>query len=375
MSSEQPLTHLRTLQVTVAFTTHTLYEFLSRCVVLEELRLGDTTYLSLGMIAEALRKFCPRLTELFLNDRVIPDKGLADLLAASTAGWKSLGLGKVSQIGPLSVNQILKSAPTLRNLWVDGTTSFTSQCVQTLLISAPHLTRLCALDEREGAYGYEISRRAEDLVSSEWACCESLEILALEIRGVPRPEHRVRTNGRPFSQEERDTMSKDYPRIRQDMIYERLGQLKNLRVLVLGHDEVMDGSNFGLYYKDKDSEGEFANAKYIQVGYQYDCLDMSLVSGLDKLRDLKELRRVGLKRMAVHFYNAEEQTWARKVWPKFGQAAMDTFWEDRWGGLFIECNVGTIQKIKIKKETHWHSGRRHFFVRFSPPLVLFFFLL
>ena len=145
--------------------------------------MEDTKYFSIEMIAEATRKHCLRLTELFLHDRVIPEKDMADLLTASTAGWKSLGLGKVGQLGPLSVYQILESSPTLRNLWVDGITFFTDRNVQTLLRNAPHLTRLCALDEREGACGHEINLTAEDLLSSEWACCESLEFLVLEIGG------------------------------------------------------------------------------------------------------------------------------------------------------------------------------------------------
>jgi len=50
---------------------------------------------------------------------------------------------------------------------------------------------------------------------------------------------------------------------------------------------------------------------HVQIGYQHDCLDMSLASGLDQMQDLKELRRVGLERMAVQFFNA--------AWPSSGR--------------------------------------------------------
>ncbi|KAF9120644.1 hypothetical protein BGW39_011203 [Mortierella sp. 14UC] len=52
-----------------------------------------------------------------------------------------------------------------------------------------------------------------------------------------------------------------------------------------------------------------------EIYRQYDCLAMTLDSGLDLLRDLKELQIVGLEDMEVYIDGDKEQTWFAEHWP------------------------------------------------------------
>jgi len=272
-----------------------------------------------------------RLTDLSLGRRTLADKDLAELLTASTTGWRSLGLGTVDTVGPLSVAKILESAPTLQNLWVDGSSAFTSKAIKHLLENAPHLARFCAtnLRYRDPYVQKTTILRVEDFLSSDWACRDSLEVLDVELRGVPRPTRSETPGKQIFSQYESvGDVNKSHGGVRLEMVYERLGQLKNLRELILGlevdvggcsRDFLGDGNIFSVPF-DSTVFGHFL---------PYHDLKVSLNNGLDQLQSLKELRRVRLPGMAVRFINTDERAWAKKAWPKLEQAGRDDFWKDR----------------------------------------------
>ncbi|KAF9964430.1 hypothetical protein BGZ70_006463, partial [Mortierella alpina] len=72
-------------------------------------------------------------------------------------------------------------------------------------------------------------------------------------------------------------------------------------------------------YED-DTEGEYHDQNLPQAECQYECLSFTLESGLDLLRDLKELRVIDLSNMAVGIDGEAEQQWMKKHWPLVRQA-------------------------------------------------------
>jgi hypothetical protein len=93
-------------------------------------------------------------------------------------------------------------------------------------------------------------------------------------------------------------MDETYPgegRMLQHRVYERLSRLVNLEVLWLGHNPY-DSSAF-------------------QYSDQFECLEMSLESGLDQLEGLKRLQVLNVSLMATRIARKEAQ-WMAEQWPK-----------------------------------------------------------
>lgn len=53
----------------------------------------------------------------------------------------------------------------------------------------------------------------------------------------------------------------------------------------------------------------------VRMDYQYGCLEMTLESGLDQLKSLKNLRVLGVQRMAQRI-GIKEVQWMTQHWPK-----------------------------------------------------------
>lgn len=87
----------------------------------------------------------------------------------------------------------------------------------------------------------------------------------------------------------------------QRQVYRQLGRLTKLRELTLG------------FSIDATDPFSLADKEYNR---QYDCLAMTLESGLDLLKDLKDLRMVGLEEMEVYSDGDKEQVWFAKNWPR-----------------------------------------------------------
>ncbi|KAG0047455.1 hypothetical protein BGZ83_007514 [Gryganskiella cystojenkinii] len=319
----RPLSCLKTLQVTGTMDHYSLRDLLTQCPSLENLHFGVMNNYWITLIVETLKEHCPRLSTLSIERATqLTDKNLAELLTASTCGWRTLRLKAISSFENLTIERILGSASTLENLRIEATVRFPSKDIQKLLCTAPRLRRLYFLNETPGILGNTFVLSALDMKDSEWACCETLESLRLMIRNVPRPDINVRTD------KQREWLRRNFPTISERTVYDQLSKLKNLRELVLesAADKRLYGAAF--YQLEQGQEDTYFNSNHAR-GFQYDCLGMSLKTGLDELRDLKELRRVGLERMAVRFDYAEERAWVKNNWPKFGQLEKDDFWEEQ----------------------------------------------
>ncbi|KAG0350988.1 hypothetical protein BGX24_007954, partial [Mortierella sp. AD032] len=86
-----------------------------------------------------------------------------------------------------------------------------------------------------------------------------------------------------------------------------MSRLTKLRELYLG-------SPMKEYEEELEPDDEFPRQD--SPSRQFDCLAMSLDSGLDKLKNLKNLHTIELKDMEVYIDGPLEQKWIAENWPK-----------------------------------------------------------
>lgn len=290
-------------------------------------------------IAATLRLHCSRLVELHLPSYAgYTDEVMRTLLGATTLGWRTLGLPytpKLSSVlGPAGAAAILDHASTLENVRLDGCSALSGEFLQRLLCSAPNLKRFDII-ARDRSYPKKLVLNAEHIVSSseDWVC-HSLESFKCRISNIPRPDVTERTNGRPFNNDDpMHSGSMEASRAVQRVIYRQLGRLTKLKTLVLGRDDV--DHDRAVEAHERFTEGEyFDDGSTVQAGYQYECLEMTVESGMDLMVGLKELRHLELDAMAVGVdlkagIGAESDlVWMKENWPKLGEKYEDTFWAD-----------------------------------------------
>ncbi|KAG0248140.1 hypothetical protein BG011_000444 [Mortierella polycephala] len=262
----------------------------------------------------AIRSHCTELRHLKLTYAPEKDEDLAHLIDSCASGWKSLIISPVQEhdvFGPLSTAALLKHCHSLEDLCLNGCESIASDVLQDILCSAPNLKRLIAMPLYAGMHG-GLELKAQDMIRSEWACT-GLETLRCIISDIPRPDIGAKTNGNPLvGPLHTGTMEKS--RAIQREIYKQLGRLTKLRELGLGQPYEMDGQWSRMV--EYENEEDYCDDIDTQLGRQYECLDFTLASGLDELKNLKQLKEVGLQGMAVGFFDgAAEQEWASKFWP------------------------------------------------------------
>ncbi|OAQ23049.1 hypothetical protein K457DRAFT_25424 [Linnemannia elongata AG-77] len=209
-------------------------------------------------------------------------------------GWN---YGGYFDFGFESFNALLSHVSTLEVLRLNGKSFITSEQIDELLSCAPRLKELYLFG---GNCKAEVNcLDARDVAKSAWVC-SNLEVFACQIRNIPRPDITRDIAGRAARVhiDEHDTPLHESVEL-QRQVYKQLGRLTKLRELSLG---------FPVDTAFTPSEKDFHR--------QYDCLAMTLESGLDLLKDLKDLRVVGLEDMEVYSDGDREQDWFAKNWPR-----------------------------------------------------------
>ncbi|KAF8946333.1 hypothetical protein BGZ47_000812 [Haplosporangium gracile] len=226
------------------------------------------------------------------------DGVIANFLRRSTAGWKQIIFrANHPQMTPRfwkeSFKEVLKHAAT-QVLQVECAWCLSSKEIQGLLCGLPKLKEFNLL----GACSHDVppdpSLDASDIVTSEWACT-NLEVFGCKIKGLRRPPKPTngRVSGPIKTRAEQESIDL------QRRVCAQLGKLTKLRDLILRvHAPIFD---------DHYTPNNPRNTR--------DCLALGFETGLDLLRDLKELRKVGLEDMDVDIGNFAEQTWVAQNWP------------------------------------------------------------
>ncbi|KAK5827648.1 hypothetical protein F5H01DRAFT_409427 [Linnemannia elongata] len=217
------------------------------------------------------------------------------------SGLKTLeiyGFDEVVDVGCSSVHALLEHASTLEVVRLDKMSCLSSDSIQEFLCSAFHLKEFDVIGDVRDPYEENLFLDAHDVVSQDWVCTE-LEVFGCPIRGIPRPDI-TEIAGEPAN----DFIKKGTKQESLDLqrgVYSQLGRLKKLRELSLGVSVPLRWGDNGL---NRERE------------YQHDCLAMTVESGLDLLKDLKELEIVVLREMDVFISHDGEEAWVKKNWPK-----------------------------------------------------------
>ncbi|KAF9119727.1 hypothetical protein BGW39_011962 [Mortierella sp. 14UC] len=265
-----------------------------------------------------------------LDENSVSDADTAGMLLAGRKGWRNVNL---STLDTLTASALAQHCATLESLEVKNTPGLMSEHMCRILSSSPRLHTFIALDDGE----YVISRvspiLAQDFMDLDdatnnlrpWLCESTLKTFRAKILGIPRPDVTLTHYGLPrASIPGTQILLEDVPgqgREFQSRVYERLSRFTGLEVLGLGHDD----RDFGAHYDFvEDADGEWVLG---DKDYQYECLEMSLDSGLDRLETLKELKELRVTRMATSM-EVGDVLWMVMAWPKL----------ELLDGLNIEAN-------------------------------------
>lgn len=160
----------------VDINKRTLEYILTHSPNLETIHIEDAYEpVPLEFLIQLLTRHCPRLQHLHvLRWGTLLDTELGLLLDVSKEGWKTLGLPRFCSseryFGPLSTAALLRHAPTLENVRLDGSWRLPSHTMQQLLSSAPNLKRLDAIC-RDRSMTHDFNMDAQDIVNgSDWVC-------------------------------------------------------------------------------------------------------------------------------------------------------------------------------------------------------------
>ncbi|KAF9119366.1 hypothetical protein BGW39_000340, partial [Mortierella sp. 14UC] len=262
----------------------------------------------LGSFIECCPPTFPRLTSAEIESS--RDLGLDSLTAAfiglSSPGWKRLVFRKTPgsrfqgpfQFSTESFEALCKHTSTLEVFRMEAKSYVLRGHIDRLLCLAPLLKELYFTTDQRDFYGGWID--ADKIVDSDWVC-NNLEVFACEIGHIRRLDITRDINpnfsGDFIYRQGTHEESIDLQR----RIYSKLAKFTKLRVLKLGimiDPAVQD-------YRPEDKE----------ICRRYDSLAMTVESGLDLLKGLKELRVVDLSDLEVYVDGEPEQSWFKEHWP------------------------------------------------------------
>ncbi|KAF9152778.1 hypothetical protein BG015_004733 [Linnemannia schmuckeri] len=265
------------------------------------------THESLGIFWEHCPPNLPQLDSMQISGQFTPTWMLLPFYhpSSSLVKWKKLVFRmegyRSYTYGRDFFGALYKHARTLEVLRLEMRAYVMGDRVDRLMLLAPNLKELYILgDYMDGNGGYLDAR---ELVKADWVCTD-LEVFACRIRNIPRFDI-TRPIGRDFGRErvqqnQDGTLEESIELQRQ--VYSKLARFTRLRELQLGFPVNSRTS----YYKHRRDEEKYR---------QYDCLAMTLESGLDLLRGLKDLSTVGLEDMEVYIHDDKKQTWFAEHWP------------------------------------------------------------
>lgn len=196
-------------------------------------------------------------------------------------------------------NLLNRHAPTLEVFRLAWRSFANGYCVNRLLSMALNLREIYILSDRKDMEGGVLDAR--EIARTDWVCT-GLEIFVCRIGNIPRPDI-TRYIGGSLSRERVKSGTLEESIELQRQVYSRLARFTRLRELRLGFPVNSRSS----YYKHRRGDKE----KY----RQHSCLAMTVESGLDLLKDLKDLRIVGLQDMEIYIDGDKEQTWFAENWP------------------------------------------------------------
>ncbi|KAG0330157.1 hypothetical protein BG004_002176 [Podila humilis] len=294
------------------FANIQLIQLVRRLRNLESLHLDNQIFdKPVVLFANALAHNCPRLQHLNLFESTCHEEWiLVALLKASVKGWKTIKAPHSVYLGPQSLDVLLGcSTSTLTSLTYERYNSLRANHVRHLLDQARNLETL----------QLDVWCSADTVIQSPaWACAQTLSTLRIIMNRIPRPDIKENHYKRHLGDEplhHGDSMEES--RKLQKRVYTRLGSLTQIEELVLG-------TEYDEYHWAERPEGGLTSELGVRVnGYQYECLEFTLQSGLAEMAGLKRLKRLDLTRMS-HRIRVPELNWMMQHWPQL-ESIVDLF--------------------------------------------------
>lgn len=198
-----------------------------------------------------------------------------------------------------AASALIEHADTLEVFRLEGDYVSGAKPINRLLCSLPNLKEFCILSDRLNGRGGALDAR--EIVESDWVC-SNLEVFRCEISDIPRPDITRKIAGEPANKWVKSGTPQESMDL-QRQIYAKLAKFTKLRKLSLGFPVNLSARKH----------------RYVNLDdfMQFDGLAMTLESGLDLLKDLKELDEVELYLLefGIRSY-AEEVEWMKTNWPK-----------------------------------------------------------
>ncbi|KAK5827685.1 hypothetical protein F5H01DRAFT_362143 [Linnemannia elongata] len=247
----------------------------------------------------------PLLDSMTIIGQCTPHWKYLPLHCPPSVKWKKLVFdmsgyaGSNSYYGDDFFNLLDRHAPTLEVFRIDQRSYASGYGVNRLLSMAPNLRELYILSDRREMGGGMLDAR--EIARTDWVCT-GLEVFVCRIGNIPRPDI-TRYIGGSLSREQIKSGTLEESIELQRQVYSRLARFTRLRELRLGFPVNSRTS----YLKHRRGDKE----KY----RQYSCLAMTVESGLDLLKNLKELQIVGLQDMEIYIDGDKEHTWFEENWP------------------------------------------------------------
>ncbi|KAG0355624.1 hypothetical protein BGZ54_001066 [Gamsiella multidivaricata] len=277
--------------------------FWRSCGNVERLELGKWSRLLMDDMEARIRDYLPNVDSIVFKDKR-NSQAIAPLLSACTRGWKNVRTDV--SLDPLACAALIKHCDTLETVQVTNLLKSSSRTLRHILSSSPRLQVMTTTDDRWYYQRRFPFLKAQDFVDmrhdsgilTPWASETSLKVLKTKITCTPRPDVTELLDGR-----QRIGFPPGFHiQHVQQRVYERLARFINLEELILGHGTMVK-ARYGTHYDNYRED------------YQYECLEMTLESGLAQLKRLKNLRVLDVQMMAQRI-GLKEVQWMTQNWPK-----------------------------------------------------------
>jgi len=227
------------------------------------------------------------------NTTDLTDNEVGVVLSGSRNGWKTVEVKCSAEFQNEAMDSLAKHFHTLEKFSVCSCRDVSDIDLALVLSSSPNLRSLDVTQDDFDWVDLDMywddwptvfkAKKFIDLIPNTsvlktWLCESSLTVLKILISDIPRPELRSKE---AYPGEGRNI---------QGQVYDRLARLTNLELLWLGLCIDATGS------------------------IQYECLEMSLDSGLHKLSTLMKLKELDITRMMTRIGLREVQ-WMVEHWP------------------------------------------------------------
>lgn len=271
-----------------------LVPFLQHCPQLRKFQPPlDIPESAAEALFHAIQDYCPKLNELKIKYQ--PLESVTSSFILGCHKLNTLSMDYASIMGPAVLAALTSHSEFLTDLTIGSGTHISSAMIQQVMSTCGVLRKVEFLEEDEEQFVNVLE--IKDMVSSEWACQESLECLDFYL-------------GLDYGEQGQDDEAR---RAVTRKAYQQLGRLTKLKWLKFGHEIVY--SHYKIFLLRED-------------GVDF---DMTVATGMDEMKNMKALGSLMVNGVA-HRMGMAEVVWIHENWPALTD--IGGLW--KWEGEEIE---------------------------------------